>query len=143
MLRFEFETQMLEGKLAIRDLPDAWDETMMRDVGITPPSHSLGVMQDVHWYSGQIGGVFQGYTLGNIMSAQIFDAAVRAEPNIPEQIRRGEFATLHGWLQKNIYASGAKFLPDQVLVRATGKSLTIEPYIQYLKSKYGELYSLA
>lgn len=142
MMRFEFELLMLEGKLAIRDLPDAWDETITRDIGATPPNHALGVMQDVHWYSGSIGGAFQGYTLGNIMSAQFFDAAQRAHPDIPEQIRRGEFSALHGWLQENIYRHGAKFLPNELVERATGQPLTIRPYIAYLRKKYGELYSL-
>lgn len=143
MMRFEFELQMLEGKLAIRDLPDAWDETIIRDVGVTPPNLSQGVMQDVHWYGGTIGGVFQGYTLGNILSAQFFNAAVKAHPEIPEQIRQGEFATLHGWLKDNVYAHGAKFTPDEIVTRATGESLSIKPYIAYLKKKYGELYDLS
>lgn len=142
MMRFEFELQMLEGKLKIRDLPDAWDETIMRDVGVTPPTLSQGVMQDVHWYAGTIGGVFQGYTLGNILSAQFYNAALAAHPEIPEQIRKGEFSTLHGWLKENIYAHGAKFLPDELVRRVTGESLNIKPYIAYLKAKYGELYDL-
>lgn len=142
MMRFEFELQLLEGKLAIRDLPDAWDETITRDIGATPPNLAQGVMQDVHWFGGQIGGAFQGYTLGNILSAQFFDTAVRANPDIPEQIRRGEFSTLHSWLQQNIYAHGAKYLPDELIRRATGESLNIKPYIAYLKTKYGELYEL-
>lgn len=142
MMRFEFELQMLEGKLAIRDLPDAWDETITRDVGATPPNLAQGVMQDVHWFGGQIGGSFQGYTLGNILSAQFFDAAVRAHPNIPGQIRQGEFSTLHTWLKENLYAHGAKFMPDELVRRATGEGLNIKPYIQYLRTKYGELYEL-
>ncbi len=142
MMRFEFELQMLEGKLAIRDLPDAWDETITRDVGVTPPNLANGVMQDVHWYAGDIGGMFQGYTLGNILSAQFFDAALRAHPDIPEQIRRGEFSTLHGWLQENIYAHGSKFLPNELIRRVTGAELNIKPYIAYLRRKYGELYEL-
>jgi carboxypeptidase Taq len=142
MMRFEFEMQMLEGKLAIRDLPDAWDEIMTRDIGVTPPNDALGVMQDVHWYGGQIGGVFQGYTLGNLMSAQFFDAARRVHPTIPDEIRRGEFAILHGWLAENIYRHGAKFLPNEILERATGAGLQVEPYIAYLREKYRKLYAL-
>lgn len=142
MMRFEFELQMLEGKLAIRDLPDAWDEIMARDIGVAPPNHALGVMQDVHWYGGQIGGVFQGYTLGNIMSAQLFDAALRDLPDIPGNIRAGEFAPLRCWLREHLYQYGAKFMPDEVLRRATGQGLTVEPYISYLRRKYGKLYAL-
>lgn len=142
MMRFEFELLLLEDKLKLRDLPDAWDETIGRDIGVTPPSLALGVMQDVHWYGGQIGGVFQGYTLGNILSAQFYEAALRAHPEIPDQIRRGEFGTLLGWLQKNIYAPGSKFLPDELIRRVTGEGLDIKPYIKYLRTKYGELYAL-
>jgi len=142
MMRFEFELLLLEGKLAVRDLPDAWDETITRDIGVTPPNAASGVMQDVHWYSFQIGGVFQGYTLGNIMSAQYFDAAVRAHPEIPAQIRSGEFSTLHGWLRDNLYRYGAKLLPEELLKRATGSALTVEPYIRYLRNKYRQLYAL-
>lgn len=142
LMRFEFEMQLLEGKLAIRDLPDAWNETITRDIGVTPPNDALGVMQDVHWYGGQIGGAFQGYTLGNILSAQFFDAAVRAHPDIPAQIQRGEFTILHSWLKDNIYQHGAKFLPNEIVERATGQGLTIQPYIAYLRKKYGELYAL-
>lgn len=142
MMRFEFELLLLEGKLAVRDLPDAWDETITRDIGVTPPNAGVGVMQDVHWYGGQIGGAFQSYTLGNIMSAQFFDAAVHAHPEIPAQIRKGEFGVLHGWLRDNLYRYGAKFLPDELLRRATGSSLTVEPYMRYLRNKYSELYAL-
>lgn len=142
MLRFDFECAMLEGKLAIRDLPAAWKERMKQDLGVVPPNHALGVMQDVHWYSGWIGGMFQGYTLGNLLSAQFFDAAVQAHPSIPAEIARGEFATLHGWLKENIYRHGAKFLPHELVKRATGQELTIQPYLAYLRQKYGELYAL-
>src|SRR6266542_1225701 len=70
MLRFALELEMLEGKLRISDLPEAWNERFNEDLGITPPDDRNGVLQDVHWYSGRIGGVFQGYTLGNILGAQ-------------------------------------------------------------------------
>ncbi len=99
-------------------------------------------MQDVHWYGGGVGGAFQGYTLGNILGAQFFNAALKAHPDIPDQIRQGEFGTLHGWLRDNIYYLGSKFTTDELLERVTGESLRIEPYIQYLRDKYGELYAL-
>lgn len=142
MMRFEFELLLLEGKLSVRDLPDAWSATIMRDIGVAPPDHALGVLQDVHWYNGAIGGMFQGYTLGNILSAQFFDAAVRAHPEIPEQITRGEFQTLLGWLRERVYRHGSKFTPDELILRATGQPLNIKPYIRYLTDKYSELYAL-
>ena len=96
----------------------------------------------MHWYSGFIGGAFQGYTLGNILSAQFFEAALRARPQITNEIEQGEFGTLHSWLKENIYQHGSKFTASELVERVTGGPLSIEPYIRYLRNKYGELYTL-
>jgi carboxypeptidase Taq len=101
-----------------------------------------GVLQDVHWYSWYIGGQFQGYTLGNVMSAAFFDAALKAHPQIPAQVAQGQFATLLGWLQENIYQHGRKYTANELVQRVTGRPLTIDPYIRYLRGKYGKLYTL-
>jgi len=142
MLRFDFELAMLEGKLEIKDLPDAWQERYRADFGIAAPDDRDGVLQDVHWYSGMIGGNFQGYTLGNILSALFYEAALRAHPEIPSDIRIGKFETLHSWLRENIYSHGRKFTANEVVERISGGSIRIEPYIDYLKTKYGRLYQL-
>jgi carboxypeptidase Taq len=142
MLRFELELDMLEGKLAIRDLPRAWSERFERDIGIPVPDDRNGALQDVHWFDGRIGGVFQGYTLGNILSAQFFAAAVAAHPGIPAEIRNGEFATLRGWLRENVYRHGAKFTPTELVRRVTGHDLTVAPYLDYLWRKFQPLYGL-
>ena len=142
MLRFELELQMLEGKLHVKDLPEAWNAGMEENLGIAPPDHRDGCLQDVHWFSGGIGGSFQSYTIGNVLGAQFYAAALRAHPVIPDEIARGEFATLHGWLRENIYQHGAKFPPNELLRRATGSAMTMRPYLDYLRGKYGALYRL-
>jgi carboxypeptidase Taq len=142
MLRFDFELQLLEGKLAVRDLPGVWKERFTKDIGITPPDDKDGVMQDVHWYFGTIGGAFQGYTLGNILGAQFYQVALKAHPEIPDEMKQGKFETLHTWLVENIYKHGRKFTAPELIERVTGGPLKIEPYIQYLKIKYGGLYKL-
>jgi carboxypeptidase Taq len=142
MIRFDFELQLLEGTLEIRDLPEAWHERYEKDLGVTAPSDSDGVLQDVHWYSFVIGGVFQGYTLGNILSAQFYDTALKAHPSIPDEIGRGEFGTLHNWLRQNIYQHGSKYTAPELIERVTGGPMSIDPYIRYLRSKYGGLYQL-
>jgi carboxypeptidase Taq len=142
MMRFNFELALLEGKLAVRDLPEAWRERYRADLGYAPPGDRDGVLQDVHWFGGLIGGAFQGYTLGNILSAQFFEAAARAHPSIPDEIARGEFGTLRDWLRQNIYQHGRKFTPDELVQRATGNPLNVQSYVRYLRQKYGELYSL-
>lgn len=142
MIRFDLELDLLEGKLAVKDLPDAWHARYESDLGLRAPDDRDGVLQDVHWYAGQVGGVFQGYTLGNIMSALFFAAALKAQPAIPAEISQGEFGTLHGWLKENIYQHGSKYTANELVERVTGGPLTITPYITYLRSKYGELYRL-
>ena len=140
MIRFGLEMDMLEGKLTVKDLPDAWNERYESDLGIRPPNHHDGVLQDVHWNVAFIGGSFQGYTLGNIISLQFYESALKAHPEIPNEIKQGKFDTLHTWLKDNIYQHGSKFTANELLERVTGKSLTIDPYITYLKHKFGDLY---
>jgi carboxypeptidase Taq len=142
MMRFDLELDMLEGRLAIKDLPEAWRARIEADLGVAPPDDRDGCLQDVHWYSGSIGGGFQGYTIGNILAAQFFAAAGKAHPGIPKEIGRGEFAPLHGWLRDNLYRHGRKFTPDELIERATGSPMSMRPYLAYLRLKYGELYRL-
>jgi carboxypeptidase Taq len=142
IMRFDFELDLLEGRLAVRDLPEAWRERSRADIGIAPPDDRDGVLQDMHWYGDVIGGQFQGYTLGNIMSAQLMEAAIAANPSIPGEIEAGEFGTLHGWLKEHLYQHGRKFTASELMQRITGGPLSTEPYLRYLRSKYGELYQL-
>ena len=142
MLRFDLEMRMLDGRLTVRELPEAWRERYTSDLGITPKDDKDGVMQDVHWYFGTIGGSFQGYTLGNIMGAQFFNAALKAHPEIPAEICAGQFGTLLNWLTKKIYRHGSKFTAAELLEKVTGSKLNVKPYLRYLKHKYGELYKL-
>jgi carboxypeptidase Taq len=142
IIRFDLELALLEGRLMVRDLPEAWRKRYKTDLGMMPPDDRDGVLQDVHWYSGLIGGEFQGYALGNIMSAQFFEAAVDAHPDILPEMEQGEFGTLHSWLKQEIYQHGCKYTPSELIERATGAPLNIEPYIRYLKTKYGEIYRL-
>jgi len=142
MLRFDFEIEMLEGKLAVGDLPEAWRERFRQDMGIVPPDDRDGVLQDVHWFWGPVGAMFQGYTLGNILGAQFFEAALRRHPEIPGEIEQGELGTLHRWLVENIYRHGSKFTAAELVERVTGEPLGIEPYLRYLGQKFGELYAL-
>ncbi len=142
MIRFDLELELLEGKLAIKDLPDAWHARYQSDLGLRAPNDTNGVLQDMHWYYSYIGGAFQCYTLGNIMSALFYEQAISAHPEIPTQITQGEFDTLRTWLTENIYRHGSKFTANELIERVTGAPLTIEPYIRYLRTKYGELYVL-
>ncbi|MBI4640207.1 MAG: carboxypeptidase M32 [Candidatus Tectomicrobia bacterium] len=141
MLRFELENDMLEGRLKVKDVPQAWNAKVESYLGITPPGDTLGCLQDIHWSSGGIGG-FHSYTLGNIISVQLFDHALQEMPDLRQQFTKGEFGNLLAWLGKNVHIHGRKFTPTELLVRVTGQPLTSVPYINYLKKKFGEIYRL-
>jgi len=142
IMRFDFELQLLEGTLAVNDLPEAWRERARTDLGVVPPTDADGCMQDVHWFMGYVGGMFHSYAIGNMMSAQFFDAAVAAHPQIPAQIEAGQFDTLRTWLSSNIHVYGRALSADEIVERATGRPLSAAPYLAYLRSKYGALYGL-
>ena len=142
MLRFDLELKLLEGTLRVKDLPEAWRAAMQADLGIAPSDDRDGCLQDVHWYSGYIGGQFQSYAIGNILSAQFYAAALKAHPDIPRKIASGEFGALHTWLSDNLYRHGSKFVPNDLIKRATGAAMNMGPYLDYLHEKYGALYGL-
>jgi carboxypeptidase Taq len=142
MLRFDLELKLLEGRLAVKDLPEAWRAGMAANIGIAPSDNRDGCLQDVHWFCGSIGGGFHSYTIGNILSAQFFAAATRAHPHIRSEMAGGYFDTLRGWLTENIYRLGRTVTADDIVTRATGSRMTTAPYLAYLREKYGELYRL-
>lgn len=142
IIRFDLELALLEGNLSIKELPQAWNARYQSDIGVTPPDDRDGVLQDVHWFDYLIGGAFQGYTLGNILAAQFFESALEAHPEIPDEINQGKFDTLHKWLKENIYQHGRKFTTTELVERVTGGPIRVDPYIKYLRQKYGELYDL-
>jgi len=141
LLRFELENEMLEGKLKVKDLPEAWNSRVKSYLGINVPNDREGVLQDIHWsYVGF--GVFPGYTLGNLIGAQLMEK-IRADiPGLDGHIEAGQFAPLLGWLRKSVHRHGRKFTPNELLERATGKPLTAEPWIAYVKKKFGALYGI-
>ena len=141
LLRFELEVALIEGTLSVADLPAAWNAKMEECLGITPKNDSVGVLQDIHWADGLF-GYFPTYAIGNVLSVQLFDQAVRDHPEISEQIREGEFSSLLGWLRENVHWHGARYYPDELVERVTGRPLDTAPYLSYLTEKFGDLYDL-
>jgi len=141
MLRFELETALMEGSLAVADLPAAWNEKSEQLLGITPPNDKLGVLQDVHWSGGMV-GYFPTYALGNLIAAQLWEKILVDIPDLEKHLNTGEFHVLLDWLRTNVHVYGAKYKPMELLERITGDSLQAEPYLRYLKAKFGDVYGL-
>jgi len=141
LLRFELENEMLEGTLPVKDLPEAWNARFKSYLGIDVPSDREGCLQDIHWSWPEF-ATFPGYTIGNLIGAQLMDK-IRADiPDLDEQVGRGEFAVLLRWLRTNVHRHGRKFTPNELVERATGKPLTPGPWIAYVRKKFGALYGL-
>ena len=142
VLRFELELALIEGTLAVDDLPHAWNDGMHRLLDLDVPDDAQGVLQDVHWGAGLI-GYFPTYTLGNLMAAQLWES-VRAElPEIDAQLERGDFAPLRTWLRERIHVHGRKLPPPELLRRVTGQQLAVEPFLRYLREKLARAGALA
>lgn len=141
MLRLELEIALMEGALEVKDLPEAWNNRMQEYLGVTPADDRDGVMQDVHWADGYI-GYFSTYALGNLISLQLWERINTDIPDLSEQIRRGEFSALLGWLVENIHRHGSKFNAQELVKRVTGSTIDPTAYLRYLRAKYGEIYNL-
>src|SRR6267143_2097305 len=141
LLRFELENDMLEGKLKVNDVPEAWNELFKSYLGLDAPNDREGALQDIHWSF--VGfAQFPGYTLGNIISAQLMEKIRSEMTDLDDQMERGEFGVLLGWLQGHVYRHGRKFTPGELVERVTGRPLTPKPWIAYVRKKYGALYGL-
>ena len=141
MLRLEIEIALLEGSLAVKDLPDAWNSRMRDYLGLTPPNDAQGVLQDIHWSIGLV-GYFATYALGNLVSAQLWERIQRDLPGLYDGFRQGEFAELLAWLRQHVHSHGAKFEPQDLVQRITGARIDPAPYMRYLTAKYSEIYGL-
>lgn len=141
MLRLELEIGMVEGTIAIKDLPELWNTKMQEYLGVIPPDDAKGVLQDIHWSYGAI-GYFSTYALGNLVSAQLWERITREIRDLDDQIRKGEFAALLDWLRRNIHRHGQKYEPQKLVEMVTGSKITPQPYVRYLIKKYSEIYGL-
>jgi carboxypeptidase Taq len=136
ILRFELEQDIVNGRVELRDLPEAWQAKMAEYLSVDVPDDARGVLQDTHWASGLI-GYFPTYLLGTVMSVQIWEKVNEDIPELPAQIERGEFGALREWLGEHVHRHGRKFPPQETLSRAIGTTIDAKPYLAYLRTKYG------
>ncbi|MEX0937540.1 MAG: carboxypeptidase M32 [Pirellulales bacterium] len=141
LVRFELEHDLIGGGLSVDDLPEAWNAKYEQLLGITPPDDAQGVLQDVHFSAGLF-GYFPTYSLGNLYAAQIFEQAERDLGDLADMFRRGEFTPLRQWLGENIHQHGQRYTAAELVERITGKPLSHEPLMKYLRGKFAPLYGL-
>ena len=137
LLRYELETAMIAGDLAVGDLPGAFNAGMAELLGLEVPNDRLGCLQDIHWPGGSF-GYFPTYTLGAMMAAQLFEAACRAEPKIPADLGKGDFARLVSWLRQSVHGKASLLTTEELLVAATGRPLHADTFRSHLRRRYIE-----
>ena len=142
MLRCELEAKLVDGSLNVDELPEAWNAAMKDYLGVDVPNDSKGVLQDVHWSSGQI-GTFCNYTIGNIMAAQLFETATSTQPEIQTALDAADYTPLRNWLTDNVARHGRRYTREELLERSTGRGLNPKPYLAYLTRKFSDIYALA
>jgi carboxypeptidase Taq len=135
ILRYRLERAMIDGDLALADLPAAWRDGMRELLGVAPPDDRQGCLQDVHWYDGAW-GYFPTYTLGAMTAAQLFAAAQRADPTIEPAIARGDFTKLLAWLRANVHGKGSLLGTAELVESATGQPLDGAVFGRHLRRRY-------
>lgn len=138
MLRFELEQQLLFGNLSVDDLPEAWNVKSEEMLGVVPKTYAQGVLQDVHWSSGDF-GYFPTYALGNLYGAQIWQR-MNKDLDVDFLMREGRLSELHSYLDERIYRKGSLLLPGALLAEATGKPLDAKLFTSYLDDKFSRLF---
>jgi carboxypeptidase Taq len=141
ILRFELEQALIGGQLPPADVPAAWNEKFRQSFSLTPPSDAKGCLQDIHWSMGGI-GYFPTYTLGNLYAAQFMEQVRQDLGDVEADFRRGEFGRLKGWLNEKIHHGGQRYRPRELCRRVTGRPLSHQPLLAYLRKKYEPLYGI-
>jgi carboxypeptidase Taq len=141
IVRFEIEQEIFTGQIRLPDLPEVWNARMKSYLGVDVPNDAKGVLQDIHWSSGQF-GYFPTYSLGNIISCQIWQKALEAMPDLYQQFEQGEFKPLREWLRINLHSLGRKFTPQETLQKVTGSPINVAPYLHYLTEKAKDIYEI-
>jgi carboxypeptidase Taq len=134
VLRFELELALIEGELAVGELPAAWNERTRAYLALDVPDDAHGVLQDVHWAEG-VFGYFPTYALGNVIAGQLWQCVIADLPDLDERFAAGEFAPLREWLREHVHRFGRRYLPIDLLERVAGEGLDPWPYLAYLEAK--------
>ena len=141
ILRFELEQDLIEGRLSIADLPEAWNARFQDYLGIAVTDDADGVLQDVHWSAGMI-GYFPTYALGNLIAGQLWEAAQAEIAGLDDQLAAGQLAELREWLRRRVHRHGAKFGTEELLEREGGGPISVAPFVRYLKAKLSDVYGV-
>lgn len=138
VLRFELETALIEGKLKVRDLPEAWNAKIFELLKVKPSTNSEGCLQDIHWSMGAF-GYFPTYALGTMYASHLFEKFEKDHPSWQTQVEKGELAFIKEWLHQAVYQHGRRYSSKELLQNVTGKPFSADAFVRYLTTKYAKL----
>lgn len=138
ILRYEIEIALIEGKLSVRELPEAWGAKMKELLHITPKHNKEGCLQDIHWSMGAF-GYFPTYALGTMYAAHLFESFGRAHPDWEKRVAKGDLGFIKEWLNQAIYQHGRRYSSKELIEKATGKPFSSDAFVGYLTKKYSDL----
>lgn len=141
IIRYEIEKALINGEIQVKDLPSIWNAKYKEYLGVEPKTDTEGVLQDMHWSDGSF-GYFPSYALGNLYGAQFLSKMKKDMPNMYEEIAKGQLDNVHNWLKENIHKYGSVYKPADLIKKVTGEELTAKYFIEYLNTKYKEIYNL-
>jgi carboxypeptidase Taq len=139
IIRFNIERDLFAGKITAKELPEIWNQSYKKYLGIKIENDSEGVMQDTHWASGYY-GYFPSYALGNVYTGQLLASMEKDTPDWRKQLEKGNFKPVKQWLAEKVHKQGNLYDPPALIKRITGKELTVKPYLNYLNEKCSKLY---
>ncbi|MDG6094506.1 carboxypeptidase M32 [Acetobacter sp. AN02] len=134
LVRYELETAMIAGDLALKDLPEAFNARFKELMGTDVPDDRRGCLQDIHWPDGLF-GYFPCYTLGALTAAQ-FATAMEREIDVEDALSRGDFAPLREWLGRNVWSRASSAGTQEIIRDATGKPLGTEAFLTRIRNRY-------
>jgi carboxypeptidase Taq len=137
VLRYGIEKDLMDGKLAVRDIPEAWNHGMRDRLEVVPATAAEGCLQDVHWAHGAF-GYFPSYGIGAVIAAQLYESMRADTPDLDARLEQGDFSAVRNWLVTNVHAEGARLPPQELVQHATGKPLTAAASLRYLEARYLE-----
>ncbi len=137
IMRYEIEQQLVTGKLAPKDVPEAFAAKMKEYLGLKPSNAMKdGPLQDVHWPAGAV-GYFPSYTLGAMMAAQQWSALAKKHTRIEQDIAKGKFDKITKWRAENIWEKASFLSTPELMRQATGEPLNAKHFIAHVKQRYG------
>ncbi len=141
LIRYEIEKQIIEEKIKVTELRDAWNAAYKHYLNIEVPDDKQGILQDVHWSHGSF-GYFPTYSIGSFYAAQFHAQAQKEINGLSDQTERGEFKNLLSWLGEKIHKHGKKFTAQDLCIRITGEKLNVKHFMKYAEEKYKGIYNL-